>query len=142
MNHATHLFSYLEMRSPTAEDRREALVAGIETATKTDKGMPIANAIITSFREHRALLPAANTVERMGLATRAIARRHAEHALISDFDPGTLQMLDSLLIVDSAIGQTRFHWLRSAPDAPGATNLAGLTERIAFLRTPASDPRL
>ncbi|GLS41998.1 hypothetical protein GCM10010869_75960 [Mesorhizobium tianshanense] len=35
---------------------------------------------------------------------------------------------------DPTIGQTRFHWLRSAPDAPGASNLVGLTERIAFLR--------
>jgi hypothetical protein len=38
------------------------------------------------------------------------------------------------LEVDPAIGQTRFHWLRSAPEAPGASNLVGLTERIAFLR--------
>ncbi|MCK9553471.1 Tn3 family transposase, partial [Aquamicrobium sp.] len=44
--------------------------------------------------------------------------------------------------VDPAIGQTRFHWLRSAPDAPGAGNLVGLTERIAFLRSLGIDPRL
>lgn len=44
--------------------------------------------------------------------------------------------------IDPAIGQTRFHWLRSAPDAPGAGNLVGLTERIAFLRSLGIDPRL
>ncbi len=43
--------------------------------------------------------------------------------------------------VDPALGQTRFHWLRSAPDAPSASNLVGLTERIAFLRKMAIDPK-
>jgi hypothetical protein len=46
MNHVAHLLSYLEMRSPTAEDRRAALLAAIETASTTDKGAAIANTII------------------------------------------------------------------------------------------------
>ena len=79
-------------------------------------------------------------IERMGLAARAIARRRAETALIADLDAEKLQTLDELLKVDPAIGQTRFHWLRSAPDAPGAGNLVGLTERIAFLRALEIDP--
>ncbi|MBB4339884.1 Tn3 family transposase [Rhizobium leguminosarum] len=142
MNHVAHLLGYLEMRSPTAEDRRAVLLSAIETASTTDKGVTIANTIIVTFRERRVLLPVANVIERMGLAARAIARRRAEAALISDLLPETLQMLDGLLEVDPAIGQTRFHWLRSAPDAPGALNLVGLTERIAFLRTLEIDPRL
>ena len=120
MNHVAQLLCYLEMRSPTAEDRRSALLAAIEAASTTDKGVPIASAIIATFRERRVLLPVANMIERMGLAARAIARRRAEIALISDLDPEKLQTLDGLLEVDPAIGQTRFHWLRSAPDAPGA----------------------
>ncbi len=44
--------------------------------------------------------------------------------------------------VDQSIGQTRFHWLRSAPEARGASNLVGLTERIVFLRTLEIDPKL
>lgn len=142
MNHVAHLLGYLEMRSPTAEDRRAVLLSAIETASTTDKSVTIANTIIVTFRERRVLLPVANVIERMGLAARAIARRRAEAALISDLVPETLQMLDGLLEVDPAIGQTRFHWLRSAPDAPGALNLVGLTERIAFLRTLGIDPRL
>jgi hypothetical protein len=141
-DHIGYLLRYLEVRSATAQDRRTALVAAIDAAATTDKGMPIAKAIITSFRESRVLLPAANMIERMGLAARAIARRRAERALISDFDPEKLQTLDRLLVVDPAIGQTRFHWLRSAPEAPGAGNLVGLTERIAFLRALGIDPRL
>ncbi|TIV13097.1 MAG: hypothetical protein E5V99_33515, partial [Mesorhizobium sp.] len=65
-----------------------------------------------------------------------------ERALIEEISVATLQSLDKLLEVDPAIGQTRFHWLRSAPDAPGASNLVGLTERIAFLRKLEIDPKL
>ena len=132
MNHVARLLGYLEMRSPTGEDRRAALLAAIETASTTDKGAVIANTIITMYRERRVLLPVVTMIERMGLAARAIARRRAEAALISDLDPDKLEALDALLDVDPAIGQTRFHWLRSAPDAPGAGNLVGLTERIMF----------
>jgi hypothetical protein len=32
------------------------------------------------------------------------------------------------------------HWLGSAPEAPAASNLIGLTERITFLRTLGFDP--
>lgn len=42
------------------------------------------------------------------MAARAIARRRAENTLIADLDPEKLQMLDRLLEVDVAIGQTRF----------------------------------
>jgi hypothetical protein len=62
--------------------------------------------------------------------------------LLSDLDPEKLETLDALLDVDPAIGQTRFHWLRSAPDAPGADNLVGLTERIAFVRSLGINSRL
>ncbi len=141
-DHIAHLLRYLEMRSPTGEDRRAALLAGIEAASATDKGTVIAKAIIATFRERRVLLPTVNMIERMGLAARAISRRRAERALLSDLDLEKLERLDALLDVDPAIGQTRFHWLRSAPDAPGAGNLVLLTERIAFLRSLGIDPRL
>ncbi|TCU02618.1 uncharacterized protein DUF4158 [Rhizobium sullae] len=86
MNHVARLLGYLEMRSPTAEDRRAALLSAIETASTTDKGVTIANTIIVTFRERRVLLPVANMIERMGLAARAIARRRAEAALLADLD--------------------------------------------------------
>ncbi len=142
MNHVAHMLGYLEMRSATAEDRRAALLSAIDAASMTDKGMPIANAVMAAFRERRVLLPVPNTIERMGLAARAIARRRAEAGLLSDIGPEKLKILDGLLEVDAAISHTRFHWLKTSPEAPGAVNLVGLTERIAFLRTLGIDPRL
>jgi hypothetical protein len=37
------------MKSATAQDRRAALLAGIDAAATTDKGMTIAKAIVGSF---------------------------------------------------------------------------------------------
>ncbi|QCL98062.1 Tn3 family transposase [Agrobacterium tumefaciens] len=140
--HSRFLTDYLGLHVANRDDRRAALLAATEAGASGDKGLPIATAVIGAFRERRALLPSQHSIEKIGIAGRAIARRRAETTLISDLDSEKLQTLDGLLAVDPAIGQTRFHWLRSAPDAPGAMNLVGLTERIAFLRTLGIDPRL
>ncbi|MBZ9711556.1 Tn3 family transposase [Mesorhizobium sp. ESP7-2] len=141
-DHTARLMVYLDTRSATAQDRRAALLAGIQTAAMSDDGAAIASSIVATFRERGSLLPAIDTIERIGLGGRAIARRRAERTLIEDISLDTLQSLDRLLEVDPSIGQTRFHWLRSAPEAPGASNLVGLTERVAFLRALEIDPTL
>lgn len=141
-DHAARLLVYLDIKSATAEDRRAALLAAVQAATMSDDGAAIVSSIVATFRERGSLLPAVDTIERIGLAGRAIARRWAERNLIEDISLGTLQSLDRLLDVDPSIGKTRFHWLRSAPEAPGASNLVGLTERIAFLRKLEIDPKL
>ena len=141
-DHTARLMAYLDTRSATAQDRRAALLAAIQAAAMSDDGAEIAGSIVTALRERGSLLPAIDTIERIGLAGRAIARRRAERTLIEDVPLDTLQSLDRLLEVDLSIGQTRFHWLRSAPEAPGASNLVGLTERIALLRALEIDPKL
>jgi len=142
LEHVSHLLAYLGMRTAAVPDRRAALMSAIETAATTDKGSSIAKAIVTTMRERNVVLPTPDTIERIGLAARAIARRRAEAALISGFSPEHLQSLDDLLKVDPAIAQTRFHWLRSAPDAPGAGNLVAMMERLSFIRALDIDPRL
>ncbi|MFJ1311881.1 Tn3 family transposase [Agrobacterium sp. P15N1-A] len=141
-DHSRYLTDYLGLHAANRDDRRAALLAATEAAASGDKGLPIATAVTTAFRERKALLPSQHSIEKIGIAARAIARRRAETALISDLDAKKLEALDRLLEVDPAIGHTRFHWLRSAPDAPGAMNLVGLTERIAFVRALGIDPRL
>ena len=141
-DHIARLMIYLDVRSATAQDRRAALLSAIEAAAISDTGVSILNAIVTTLRERGALLPAVETIERLGLAARAIARRRAEIALIEGLAPEKLQALDKLLEIDPAIAQTRFHWLRSAPEAPTASNLIGLTQRITFQRTLEIDPGL
>lgn len=141
-DHSRYLTDYLDLHVANRDDRRAALLAATDAAAAGDKGLPIAIAVVNAFRERKALLPSQHSIEKIGLAARALARRRAENALISGLDHEKLETLDSLLQVDPVVRQTRFHWLRSAPDAPGAGNLVGLTERIAFLRVLEIDPRL
>nr|WP_292633319.1 hypothetical protein [Mesorhizobium sp.] len=89
--------------------------------------MPIATAVIAEFRKRNALLPSLHSIEKIGLGGRAIARRRAEKELVEGIQPDRLTFLDRLLEVDPS---------------PGASNLIGLTERIAFLRTLEIDPKL
>ena len=141
-DHMARLMVYLDTRSANPQDRRAALLAAIEAASLSDDGAVIASSLVTAFRERGVLLPAIDTIERIGLAGRAAARRRAEKTLLDSIPFDKLQSLDKLLEVDLSIGQTRFHWLRSAPEAPGASNLVGLIDRIAFLRELGIDPTL
>lgn len=67
--------AYLDTRSATVQDRRAALLGAIQAATTSDDGAAIAGSIVATFRERGALLPAIDTIERIGLAGRAIARK-------------------------------------------------------------------
>lgn len=140
--HSRHLAVYLGLHPANRYDRRAALLAATEAAASGDKRLSIARAVVAALRERKALLPSRHSIEKIGIGARALARRRAESALIADLSDEKLEALDILLEVDPAIRQTRFNWLRSAPDAPGAGNLIGMTERIAFLRNLEIDPRL
>src|SRR4051794_9049852 len=140
LEHGRRLQAYLALRTPTRDDRRAALLAGIEAAEATDRGEPIVTALIEAFRRRAVLLPAAGEVERLALAARAIARRRANAALLRGMTDEQLAAIDGLLEVDATIGQTRFGWLRAAPEAPGDQNLLGLVERLAFVRALGLGP--
>ena len=57
-------------------NRKEARgLAAIDAATATDKGLPIGEAVIKSFRDRGVLLPSAERMDRIGRAGRAIARK-------------------------------------------------------------------
>jgi hypothetical protein len=62
----------LSLRAAAREDRRFALLAAIDAATATDKGLPIGEAIINTFRDRGALLLSAERRDRIGRAGRAI----------------------------------------------------------------------
>ena len=94
----------------------------------------IVGSIVATFRDRGALLRAIDTIDRIGLACRAIACRRTERILIEDIPLDTLQSLDRLLEVDPLVGQTRFHWLRSAPEA-----LASRADRADNISAQAGD---
>jgi len=132
--HATEVQRYLDVHPPTRADKRAALAAALVAANATDKGMPIAEAIVGTFRDRKSTLPATDTLDRMGRAARVIARKQMEHALLGGLTPDDLAVLDGLLSVDPAIRQTRFAWLRTLPEAPSEKNILDLIERLNFVR--------
>jgi len=146
-----YLLGYLGLRSPTAEDRRAALTAAIDTALTTDSGKPIATAIISTFRDSRTLLPAANMIERIGLAARAIARRRAEAALIAGLSPEKLEALDGLLrlaasvtarLVAPSMILKRFSASSKSSNLAKALREIGRIERTLFMIEWYSSPSL
>ncbi len=96
-DHMARLMVYLDTRSAMLQDRRAALLAAIQAATMSDDGAAIASSAVAAFRERGTLLPAIDTIELIGLAGRAIARRRAERTLIEDIPLDRLQSLDNAL---------------------------------------------
>ena len=139
--HAIEAQRHLGLHPAGREDRRAALLAAIATAATTDQGKPIAEAIIAAFRERHSLLPAAGTLDRIGRAGRAVARKRMEASLLDGFTSERLAALDGLLIIDPVIRQTRFAWLRALPEAPSEKNLLALIERLSFVRAFDLDPQ-
>jgi hypothetical protein len=91
------------LRAAAREDRRFALLAAIDAAMATDKGLPIGEAVFKSFRDRGVLLPSAERMDRIGRAGRAIARKRALQAILNGRPPAQLAALDALLVFDSAI---------------------------------------
>ena len=75
LDHVARLLPYLQKHAPGARDRRTALLAAIDAADISDKGSAIVSAVVAIFRGENTMLPSEDTIERIGLAGRAIARR-------------------------------------------------------------------
>ncbi|MGH6814785.1 MAG: hypothetical protein ACREC6_03700 [Hyphomicrobiaceae bacterium] len=94
------------------------------------------------IRDARIILPSPDTIERVGLAGRARARKQAADTLIAALTPDQLAGLDALLVTDPTSKRTPLAWLRDVPEAPGATNLNEIIERLAYVRKMQLDPKL
>jgi len=132
--HSVEAQRHLHMHPAAREDRRVALTEAIAAAAASDKGLPIAVAFVASFRRRQAVLPAASTLDRLGRAARAIARRQMEGVLLDGLGVEELSALDGLLEFEPSVQKTRFGWLRDFPETPSERNLLGLIERLKFVR--------
>ena len=139
--HSAELQELLGLRMMTRTDQRAALVASIDAAAATDNGETIAAATIAAFRSRNVLLPSTDKLERIGTAGRAVARKRVQTSLLEGLTPERLEAFEQLLMVDPAIRQTRFAWLRALPEAPSEKNLLALIERLSFVRSFGLDPQ-
>jgi TnpA family transposase len=133
--HAREAEAALGLRPPTRADLPMILEAGIRAAWSTDRAVPIVNGIIAALRESCITLPAAAVIERVGLASRARARRRTYDVLLACVPAEVRARLDPLLVANLETGVTPLAWLREISVAPSADNVRGLLDRLTVVRT-------
>jgi hypothetical protein len=140
LDQALQLQQRLGLRSFTRADLRHALDLAAEAARSTDKGRPITAALMAGLRRAQIVLPLPDTIERVGLAGRARARRDAADAILASLSAAELGKVDQLLVSDSTLSKTPLTWLRDVPESPSAANMAAILERLDYVRAVAIDP--
>jgi TnpA family transposase len=133
-DHARQLAATLGLRTPTMADVPQMIEVAAEAARSTDRGQPIAAAVIAALRTTGVILPGGTVIERIAIAGRARARKRAAEALVAGLSAEHLTKLDGLLAVDPSIGVTPFAWLKAMPIAPKADHISELLDRLRMVR--------
>ena len=139
--HARELAELLGLRHSVRGDLPELIRQAADAAAATDKGAAIVGAMLHGIRNAKIILPSPDMIERVGLAGRARARKQAAATLIAALTPAQIANLDTLLENDTALKRTPLAWLRDIPEAPGASNLNDIIERLAYVRKMQIDPK-
>ena len=116
-----------------AEHMRAAILAA-RSAFDTDDGGAILTRLTTTLRTQRFVLPSPVTLERIGLAGRARARRLVAQAINDALDAQHKRALMELLKHDPSLGRSRLTWLRALPHSTSAASMQGLLERLKQVR--------
>ncbi len=133
-DHARQLAAALGLRPPSMADVPPMIEAAAEAARDTDRGQPIAAAVIVALRAARVILPGAAVIERVASAGRARARKRAADALVAGLSAEQTAKLDGLLVLDPSVGMTPFAWLKAMPVAPKADHIRELLDRLHLVR--------
>jgi TnpA family transposase len=138
--HVGELQGYLGVRPFRRQDYRAVAEAALGEATGTDRGDAIVAAMIDHLRKRSILLPAAITLEKIGLAARARARKQAHKNLVEGLEHRTIAGLEALIGVGNDQDRTPLAWLREWPEAPGQKNLVKIVERLRVVRNLGIGP--
>ena len=133
-DHARQLAATLGLRTPTMADLPSVIEVAAEAARATDRGHPIAAAVIAALRTAGIILPGAAVIERVAIAGRARARKRAADALVAGLSAEHLTKLGGLLVIDPSVGMTPFAWLKALPIAPKADHVSELLDRLRMIR--------
>ena len=133
-DHGRLLATILGLRPPGNSDLPPMIEAAAQAAWSTDRGLPIAAAVVCALRTANIILPASSVIERVAIAGRARARRRATDALLAGVSDEQMAKLDRLLARDAAVDMTPFGWLKAMPVAPKADNVRELLDRLRRVR--------
>jgi hypothetical protein len=129
-DHARLLAKTLGLRLPAKADLPMMIEVAAQAAWSTDRGQPIAAAVVSALRAANIILPAGSVIERAAIAGRARARRRATDALLAGVSDEQTAKLDRLLVRDAAADMTPFAWLKAMPVAPKADHVRELLDRL------------
>lgn len=132
--HRAEIEASLGLRGFERADLRAMLTVGIEVAASTDHRETIVAVMAERLRATRVVVPAASTLERVALIARAQTRRAAYSGLIRDCTPEQEAGLERLIDAGEE-GGTGLGWIRDWSEAPSATNLKALVERLDRVRS-------
>lgn len=132
--HAREIAALLDLRGMRQADYRASIRAAATCAAGTDRGEPIARAVIEDLKERRITVPAPALVERLALAGRAWARRQSHRDLARGLDDAQRALIEALLTDRADDGRTLHGWIAEAREGPTLKNLAGVTARLEVVR--------
>jgi TnpA family transposase len=133
-DHARLLAKTLGLRPPGNADLPMMIEVAAQAAWSTDRGQPIAAAVVSALRAANIILPAGSVIERAAIAGRARARRRATDVLLTGVSDEQTAKLDRLLVRDAAVDMTPFAWLKAMPVAPKADHVRELLDRLRRVR--------
>lgn len=133
-DHARLLAMTLGLRSSANTDLPMMIEAAAQAAWSTDRGQPIAAAVVSALRAAAIILPASSVIERTAIAGRARARRRAADALLAAVSNEQVAKLDRFLVLDASVNMTPFAWLKAMPVAPKADHIRELLDRLRRVR--------
>ena len=133
-DHARVLATTLGLRPPANADLPMMIEAAAQAAWSTDRGQPIAAAVVAALRAAGVILPPSGVIERAAIAGRARARRRTIGALLAGVSSEQMANLDRLLAPDASVNMTPFAWLKAVPVAPKADHVRELLDRLRRVR--------
>ena len=134
VTHRSLAIRHLGLRPFVRADFQSVSDLAAQAAFDTDDARAIMGKLLEQMRRERLVIPAIDTLDRVGLTGRARARRLAAQSLNDALTDDQKYELNALINNDDSIGQSRLTWLRGMPHSTSSASMHGLLARLKFVR--------
>jgi len=115
MSHRSLAMSHLDLEPFSSEPLATFMNIATHAAFDTDDGRIITERLMDAIRARGIVLLSTDTLERIGIAGRARARRLAATTIVGELSGVQKQQLNDLLKVDPGYRKSPLAWLRAMP---------------------------
>lgn len=133
--HLAELKAWLRLSSFTMKDYRQLVVQLTELAQQTDRGIILAEALISTLRQRHTLLPAIDVIERICSEALSHGTRKLYENLTTPLNCHHLSSLDNLLTLREDSQNSWLIWLQQPSGLPKAKHILKHLERLQAIRT-------